>query len=99
MVKIQILTQCDQCSGKAYLPAGEAESTTGEIYTQYEPCSKCQGSAKQRKWVTLTAFAEMLEAAQCQHEHISTQGGFHFSGGDVWDDLADVCDDCGAILD
>jgi len=26
-------------------------------------------------------------------------GGFHFSAGDVWDDLTLVCMDCGANLD
>ena len=26
MVKVQILTQCEQCNGQAYLPVGEAES-------------------------------------------------------------------------
>ncbi len=30
---------------------------------------------------------------QCPHEHLSTQGGFHFSGGEVWDDIKEVCDD------
>ena len=78
MVKIQILIQCEQCKGKAYLPASEAESTTGEIYTRYVPCSQCQGSTKQSQWVTLAEFAVMLEAAKCQHEHTSTRGSFHF---------------------
>lgn len=37
--------------------------------------------------------------AQCQHIHTEMFGGFHFSAGDVWDDLTLVCLDCGANLD
>jgi hypothetical protein len=90
MVKVQILTQCEQCNGQAYLPAGETESCTGEKYTRHEPCSKCQGSARQTKWVTLAEFVALLEAVTCQHQHTSTWGSFHFSAGDVWDDLVSV---------
>ena len=39
-----------------------------------------------------------LDPAQCPHEHTSFTGGYHFVGGDVWDDITEVCDDCGAIL-
>ena len=63
IVKIQILTQCEDCEGEAYLPAGEADSNTGETYMRYEPCSKCQGSARQTKWVSLREFADLLERA------------------------------------
>jgi hypothetical protein len=34
--------------------------------------------------------------AQCSHNNIVTTGGYHFSAGDVWDDITDVCLDCGA---
>ena len=37
--------------------------------------------------------------AHCLHQHTNTYGGFHFSGGEVWDDITEVCDDCGANLD
>ena len=37
--------------------------------------------------------------AQCPHLHTSTWGGFHFSAGEVWDDITEVCNDCGANLD
>ena len=37
--------------------------------------------------------------AQCLHNHTSTWGGFHLDAGEVWDDIIEVCDDCGAILD
>lgn len=96
--KVQCITQCEHCEGEAYLPAGEAESNTGETYMRYEPCSMCLGSAEQTKWVTLMEFVQLLEAVKCQHEHISSSGGFHFSAGDVWDDIVEVCDDCGTTL-
>jgi len=39
----------------------------------------------------------------CPHHHtfIDTTGGWHFYGGEVWDDLEDhlICQDCGAHLD
>ena len=37
--------------------------------------------------------------AQCPHEHTSYQGSMRFIAGDVWDDIKEVCDDCGANLD
>jgi hypothetical protein len=37
--------------------------------------------------------------AQCPHLHTSTWGGFHYSAGEVWDDIHEVCDICGANLD
>lgn len=33
---------------------------------------------------------------QCLHKHTSTHGGWHFSAGEVWDDITEICDDCGA---
>lgn len=66
MIKVHILTQCDHCDGEAYLPAGEAESYTGERYTRYQPCPQCEGSGKQAKWVSLQDFLEMLAKAASQ---------------------------------
>jgi hypothetical protein len=51
------------------------------------------------KWVELLEFQLMLDQAKCPHKHVSRSGGFHFSAGEVWDDIRDVCDDCGEILD
>jgi hypothetical protein len=38
----------------------------------------------------------------CEHKNtaINTTGGFHFSGGEVWDDLEDtvICLDCGETI-
>jgi hypothetical protein len=36
--------------------------------------------------------------ANCSHQHLSMQGNIHFSNGEVWDDLTETCDDCGAIM-
>ena len=36
--------------------------------------------------------------AHCPHLHTSFWGGFHFSHGEVWDDITEICDDCGAHL-
>ena len=35
---------------------------------------------------------------RCSHPHTTLWGGFHFSHGEVWDDLREVCDLCGAVL-
>lgn len=37
--------------------------------------------------------------ALCQHIHTKMFGGFHFTAGEVWDDLTLICLDCGANLD
>ena len=71
----------------------------GETYTRYAPCQMCEGTGERGKWVSLPDFLEMLKAAQCKHEHTSYGGGMHFSAGDVWDDIMEVCDDCDAKLD
>ncbi len=39
------------------------------------------------------------QQTHCLHVHTSFRGGFHFVAGVVWDDLIEVCDDCGANLD
>ncbi len=36
--------------------------------------------------------------AQCPHKHSSPRGGYHFYAGEVWDDIVEVCDDCGVVL-
>jgi hypothetical protein len=37
--------------------------------------------------------------AQCPHLHTSFLGGLHLIAGEVWDDITEACDDCGAYLD
>ena len=33
---------------------------------------------------------------KCPHLHTTTNGAWHFSQGEAWDDISEVCDDCGA---
>ena len=99
MLKVQILTTCEHCNGQAYLPNGEDEDCRGRKYTHYAPCPICQGTGNQTKWVVLPDFIEMLKQVQCQHNHTAYQGSYRFNGGDVSDNITEVCIDCGAHLD
>ncbi len=99
MIKVQVLTHCEHCNGKAYVPIGEAEGYEGHKYTRYVPCPICDGSGNEPMWITLDDFAKLLRQAECPHEHTSIQGSMRFSAGEVWDDIQEVCDDCGANLE
>jgi hypothetical protein len=81
------------------VPVGEGKNYKGRTYTRYVPCPDCDGSGNQARWISLQEFAELLRQAVCPHKHVSAQGGMHFSAGDVWDDIVQVCSDCGANLD
>lgn len=35
----------------------------------------------------------------CQHNHPCYFGSFHFTAGEVWDDIQLICTDCGQVLD
>ena len=61
MTKIQILTTCQHCNGEAYIKIGEAECYTEEPHVLYEPCSKCQGSGTQTRWISLRELAELIQ--------------------------------------
>ena len=97
-VKVRTLSKCKDCDGQAYLPSGMGVDSRGVEYQRYLPCPKCNGSGQTGKWITLPEFQKLLKVTECQHEHVSQVGGFHFSDA-VWDDLMDVCDDCGEVLD
>ena len=98
-VKIRILSTCPHCHGVAYFPFTEAVDTQGRTYMQYLPCTTCHGSGVTGKWITIAEFQKLLEQSACSHEHVSQVGGFHFSGGEVWDDIEEVCEDCDKVLD
>jgi len=87
------------CNGEAYLPIEECEDSHGKTYIRYAPCPTCEGSGNQSQWVNLEDFAKLLFQAGCTHQHTSFQGNMRFIAGDVWDDLTEVCDDCGVNLD
>ncbi len=98
-IKVKILSKCQDCDGQAYLPSCMGVDSRGEEYQRYLPCPTCNGSGKTGKWITLPEFQKLLKETECPHEHVSQVGGFHFSAGDVWDDIQDVCEDCGQVLD
>ena len=99
MVKVKVLSKCTFCDGKAYLPAGKDVDYKRQEYERFSPCPKCHGSGMVAKWITLPEFQKLLKEAECSHEHVSQTGGFHFSAGEVWDDIEEVCSDCGEVLD
>jgi hypothetical protein len=99
MLKVQVLAPCSHCDGKAYVPMGEGEDHQGHKYTRYIPCPFCNGSGNEPKWIDIQDFARLMRQAVCPHEHTSYQGTIRLDAGDVWDDIHEVCDDCGANLD
>jgi hypothetical protein len=99
MLKVHVLASCSHCNGEAYQPVGEAEDSQGHKYVCHIPCPVCEGSGNEPKWIDLQDFAKLIQQAICSHNHTSFQGNMHFSAGDVWDDIHEVCDDCGANLE
>ena len=97
--KVKILSKCAYCDGQAYLPGGMDVDSKGEKYMRYLPCPTCHGSGLSGKWINLSDFKQLLEGSECPHAHVSRNGGHHFSAGEVWDDIEEVCDDCGQVLD
>jgi len=99
MIRVNILAACSHCDGKAYLPIGEIEDSQGHKYIRHIPCPVCQGSGNEPRWVDIHDFAKLMQQAFCPHNHTSFQGNMHFSAGDIWDDIHEVCDDCGVNLE
>lgn len=62
MYKIQILTTCRACDGKAYLPTDEEMSVAGRKYFRHVPCTTCHGSGKEARWIDMQDFARMVMA-------------------------------------
>jgi hypothetical protein len=98
MLKVHILDTCSHCNGEAYQPICEAEDSQGHKYTRYPPCPIYEGSGNEPKWIALEDFAKLMQQAVCPHKHTTFQGNMHFSAGDVWDDIKEVCDDYAARL-
>jgi hypothetical protein len=99
MEKIPIQTQCPVCNGQRSLPSNDSFKLAGRIHQRYKPCSACEGSGTQLKWISLDELLALLAQHQCQHAHIERCGGQHFDAGDVWDDIHEYCLDCGVALD
>lgn len=68
MNKVQILTICQACSGRAYVPVGEETSYTGMKYIRHRPCFACQGSGKQTHWIEVQEFAMLLRASAAEEQ-------------------------------
>ena len=64
--KVQIKTKCELCEGQAYIPVGEAEAYNGEKYIRHLPCSCCQGTGLESRWVNLPDFLHLLNAPEAQ---------------------------------
>lgn len=74
--KIHILTTCTSCQGKAYLPAGRTTSCSGEPYTRFTPCSTCEGSGREARWISLPEFLQLIAPylenfALCEDENLA----------------------------
>ena len=93
MLKVQILDKCPYCKGETMVFVIEDTDYKGEPFDRYRPCSMCHGSGEFPKWVSLETFQKLLQEEQCSHEHTSMIGGMRFSGGDVLENIEEVCDD------
>ena len=96
-MKVHISSTCPECHGQAYLPIGEDEDSNENKYIHHIPCSICDGSGLAPQWVTLQEFLTLLQQAQCPH-HTSLHGNVRFTACDVWDEIEEVCDDCGSNM-
>jgi hypothetical protein len=70
MDKFRILSKCEYCQGKAYLPEGEAEDYVGRKYVRYRPCPRCKGTGMAAKWVAFAEFRELLEQSESTKESV-----------------------------
>jgi hypothetical protein len=60
-IKIHIKTECQFCAGQAYLPQGEAESCTGELYIKHRKCVYCDESGLMSKWISLVELINHMD--------------------------------------
>lgn len=58
--KVQILTQCPQCHGEAYLPDVLVTCDDGSKRLTYTACMDCGGSGRQKIWIELSDLLELL---------------------------------------
>jgi len=68
MVKILILTTCQDCKGRAYVPVCEETSGTGAKYIRHRRCFFCDGTGKQTHWIDLHEFTRMLTAIAAEEQ-------------------------------
>jgi len=90
---------------KAVLVASEKYDIAQRVYDQEVEYCLDNGEWDQEYLNDLArvvdkAYKEMLQVKHqlnCPHKNISLTGMMHFSAGDVWDDIEEVCDDCGKV--
>ena len=62
-LRVQVLTTCRACGGQAYLPTKEEMSIAGRKYFRHVPCTTCEGSGNEARWIAVQDFARLLAAA------------------------------------
>jgi hypothetical protein len=69
-IKVHVLSECEFCGGRAYLPIGEVADSKGGIYTRYIPCKYCEGSGLMTKYINLVDFIRLMETIDiCQPDY------------------------------
>lgn len=68
--KIQILSICLACSGRARFTTGDETSITGEKYKRLVPCSACGGTGKQTQGITIADFTRLQHAIMAESCHL-----------------------------
>jgi hypothetical protein len=61
MLKVHILATCSHCGGEAYLPISEAEDSQGHKYVRHIPCTFCEGSGNEPKWIDIQDLANIIK--------------------------------------
>ena len=59
---------CEACQGKGYLPIGETFILAGRKHNRLGPCTACDSTGKQVKWVDLGDFANLLVAIRMEKQ-------------------------------
>jgi hypothetical protein len=62
MDRIQILTTCRACSGRARLPSLESFDPREGIRIRQTPCSACDGTGREVRWIDLGELIDLLRA-------------------------------------
>jgi hypothetical protein len=60
-IKVKILTDCDYCEGKAYLPYRESVDYKGNIYKENKPCPQCGGTGLTEKSISISELIRLIE--------------------------------------
>jgi hypothetical protein len=64
--KIQILTTCRACSGRASLLSLEAYDPREGIHIRQTPCAACDGTGRELRWIDLRELIDLLRAVAAE---------------------------------